>query len=270
MHGLHQDTGGLLQRLNPLTKIVATAPALLLLAFTRDPYLPGTFAAVTLLTIATLGRVPPRRLGLLLAPMAALLAGFLLLYPLAAASDVVSDTPVLFALGPLEIRRGGVLLGLATGLRIVAIISLTLLFALTTDVVDFIQALVQRWKVPYRIGYTAMASLRFLPRFAHELQVIAAAHRVRGLSDHGGLRARVQRASRTTVPLLSSSIRHAERVALAMDSRGFGAFPQRTYRRQVGFHRRDLGFVVAAWAVSAAIVVVVARTGRMAPLSLLG
>lgn len=225
---------------------------------------------MTLLAIAVLGRIPPRRLLLILAPMAALLAGLMVLYPVAAARDVVADTPVLVTLGPVEVNQGGVLLGLSTGLRIIAIISLTLLFALTTDVMDFIRALVQRWRVPYRIGYTAMAGLRFLPRFTQELQVIAAAHRVRGLSDRGGLRARAERASRYVVPLLSSGIRHAERVALAMDARGFGAYPPRTYRREITFHHRDLTFVAVGWTTSVAVPVAVSRAGLLAPLFLLG
>jgi energy-coupling factor transport system permease protein len=269
MRGLYQDTDAYLQRLNPLTKVVATAPPLLLLAFTRDPYVPGAFVLVTLLATGVLGRIPPRRLVAVVAPMTLLLVGFLLVYPLAAAGDVVADTHLLLQVGPLEVRQGGVLLGLSTGLRILSLISLTLLFALTTDGMDFIRALVQRWRVPYRIGYAAMAAFRFVPRFGHELQVIAAAHRVRGLSDRGGARARLQRAGRYTVPLLSGGIRHAERVALAMDARGFGAYPDRTYRRELHFHTRDVVFVVVSWTVTAAIVVSIALSGRMAPLSLL-
>ena len=43
---------------------------------------------------------------------------------------------------------------------------------------------VQQLRVPYRIGYTALAAFRFVPRFGHELDVIRQAHRVRGA--HGG------------------------------------------------------------------------------------
>jgi energy-coupling factor transport system permease protein len=44
------------------------------------------------------------------------------------------------------------------------------------------------------------------------------------------------------VPLLTGAIRKAERVALAMDARGFGAYPTRTYYRRSVFTWRDLAF----------------------------
>ena len=44
------------------------------------------------------------------------------------------------------------------------------------------------------------------------------------------------------VPLMAGAIRHAERVALAMDSRAFGAYPDRTERHLVPFRTRDTVF----------------------------
>ena len=57
------------------------------------------------------------------------------------------------------------------------------------------------------------------------------------------------------VPLLAGAIRHAERVALAMDARAFGAHPDRTERYLVPWRRRDTAFAVVLWAVSAAVFV---------------
>ena len=104
----------------------------------------------------------------------------------------------------------------------------------------------QNLRVPYRIGYTALAALRFVPRFRHELEVIRAAHRVRGTD--GGRRSRSPRCaarSGIAIPLLASAIRHAERVALAMDARAFGAHPTRTERAVSRWRARDTVFVAA-------------------------
>ena len=62
--------------------------------------------------------------------------------------------------------------------------SLSLIAGLTTTGPDLVRATVQQLRVPYRIGYTALAAFRFVPRFGHELEVIRQAHRVRGA--HGG------------------------------------------------------------------------------------
>ena len=55
------------------------------------------------------------------------------------------------------------------------------------------------------------------------------------------------------MPLLAGAIRHAERVALAMDARAFGAYPDRTERHIVPFRVRDTVFVVLFLVASAGI-----------------
>jgi energy-coupling factor transport system permease protein len=107
--------------------------------------------------------------------------------------------------------------------------------------------------VPYRIGYTALAAFRFVPRFGHELEVIRQAHRVRGAHGGRGPMAAISRWSGYVVPLLAGAIRHAERVALAMDARAFGAHPDRTERHLVPFRARDVVFIVLFVAASAVI-----------------
>ena len=57
------------------------------------------------------------------------------------------------------------------------------------------------------------------------------------------------------VPLLAGAIRHAERVALAMDARAFGAHPDRTERYLLPWRRRDTVFTVLFWIASAAVLV---------------
>ena len=61
---------------------------------------------------------------------------------------------------------------------------------------------------------------------------------------------------RLVVPLLAGAIRHAERVALAMDARAFGAHPDRTERTISRWRRRDTVFVIAFWVAGAARVLV--------------
>src|SRR3546814_126518 len=118
---------------------------------------------------------------------------------------------------------------------------------------DLVRSVVQQLRVPYRIGYTALAALRFVPRFGYELDVIRQAHRVRGAHGGRGPFAGIARWSGYLVPLLASAIRHAERVALAMDARAFGAYPDRTERHQVPFRARDVVFIGVFWAITAVL-----------------
>ncbi|NCC31446.1 MAG: hypothetical protein EOM24_05385 [Chloroflexia bacterium] len=90
------------------------------------------------------------------------------------------------------------------------------------------RALVQQGRLPYKIGYGAMAAFRFVPMLQSELRVIQATHRVRGVAGGGGVRGAYTQARRYAVPLLATAIRQAERTALAMDGRAFGAYETRT------------------------------------------
>ncbi len=154
-------------------------------------------------------------------------------------------------------------------LRILSLTLGTLLFVLTTDAMDYIRALVQQWRLPYRIGYSAMAAYRFVPMLTSELRVIQNAHKVRGISERGGLQAQYDRAKRYAVPLLATAILKAERTALAMDSRAFGAFETRTYLRRFRFTLQDWLFVIAFWGTSRAFVLILAHVGLLGSLVLL-
>lgn len=273
MKQLYHDSNSLLHRLNPLTKIMATAPVILFLALTTDPWTPAAFITLFGLTTVFLGNVPLRRYLKTIAPLLLLVTGFLITYPLAVDPARVAGTAVAFQLGPFEVRWGGLIFGLATALRILSLILGTLLFVLTTHLTthstDFIRALVQQWRLPYRIGYSAMAAYRFIPLLNSELAVIQSAHKVRGISDRGGLSAQYDRAKRYAVPLLATAIRKAERTALAMDSRAFGAFEHRTYYRRFDFARSDWLFVVLFWLVSLTIFWALRQADLLGPLALI-
>jgi energy-coupling factor transport system permease protein len=172
---------------------------------------------------------------------------------------LVAHTPVVARIGDWTLFQGALAIGAATALRLGSIIALALIGGLTTTGPDLVRASVQQLRVPYRVCYTALAAYRFVPRFGHELEVIRSAHRVRGMTGGRGPVAGIRRYLGYVVQLLAGGIRHAERVALAMDARAFGAHPTRTERYLVPFRARDWAFIAAFWAVSAAIIIVIPR-----------
>ncbi len=269
MKALFYDRDSLLHRLNPLSKIVATAPVIFFLALISEPWAPISFILLFGLTSMVLGKIPPIRYIKTVAPLLLLVSGFLLVYPFVVDPARVADTPIAFLLGPFEVRWGGIVFGLTTALRILSLIIGTLLFVLTTDSADFIRALVQQWRLPYRIGYSAMAAFRFIPMLNSELAVIRAAHKVRGISDRGGIKAQFDRTKRYTVPLLATAIRRAERTALAMDSRAFGAFETRTYYRKLFFKQKDWLFIAIFWLLSLVIILSLKNTGLLGSIALI-
>lgn len=247
MHTFQIKGDSLLHRLNPLSKVIALLPVMLLIALTTDPWTPLAFILLTLLLVVVGGRIPFGRVVRIAAPVAVLMVGFVFFYPLVIRRELVADSPLLWQWGPLTVHEAGVQFGVTTALRVYALVLFSLPFSLTTDASDFVRALVQQWRLPYKLGYGALAALRFVPMLQHEFMTIRAAHRVRGLSTEGGLRTYLWQARHYAIPLLVSAIRQAERTALAMDSRAFGAFPTRTYARRMHFAARDYLFIGAFW-----------------------
>jgi len=247
-----------LHDLNPIAKLAAPLPAMVALLFTRGIPIPLAFTVLALVLLLLGAQLSGRAIAVLLiaTPVGVALVGLSLgLWVDPARIDTTSAAAsvVLVEVGDWRFTLGAYLIGLATALRIAAILMLSLIVGLTTTGVQLVRALVQNLRVPYRVGYTALAALRFVPRFGHELEIIRAAHRVRGTDVGRGPVAAARRTIGYAIPLLASAIRHAERVALAMDARAFGAHPTRTERTTSPWRVRDTVFVGCFWVVSAAI-----------------
>jgi energy-coupling factor transport system permease protein len=250
-----------LHGIGPLAKIAGPLPAMIALVLVRDLATPAAFLLLGYAVLLIGARLSGWMLSALLlgVPAFLVLVGFgfaLWTDPSRIATDVVA-----LRIGGFVLYGAALEIGFATALRLGAILVLALIGGLTTTGPDLTRALVQQLRVPYRIGYTALAALRFVPRFGRELEVIRAAHRVRGAAQGRGPIAAVRRRLGYVVPLLAGAIRHAERVALAMDARAFGAHPQRTERHVVPWRVRDTVFVAAFWSVSAALFAVLRPWG---------
>jgi energy-coupling factor transport system permease protein len=243
-----------LHRLNPLSKIAAPLPAMAFLLFTRDVATPLILCVATLVVLVVGAHLRARTLVLLLVVVPAIVAVMSVSFGIWADPALTGNSPLIFEAGPVRFTFAAWFVGLATALRLVGIVLLALLGGLTSTGPDLVRSLVQQLRVPYRLGYTALAAFRFVPRFGHELEIIRQAHRVRGISDGRGPIAWVARTAGYVVPLLAGAIRHAERVALAMDARAFGAHPTRTERYTIAFRARDWVFIVVSWMGTALIV----------------
>ncbi|WP_435749277.1 energy-coupling factor transporter transmembrane component T [Microbacterium sp. PMB16] len=242
-----------LYALNPLAKVAGFAPAMVLLIFVRDLATPAAFLVLACAVILVGARLTTRLLLLLLLALPVGMLAIGVGFSVWVDAALVDGSAPVVEVGGWTLYSGALAIGFATALRLGSIIALALVGGLTTSGPDLVRASVQQLRVPYRIGYTALAAFRFVPRFGHELAVIRAAHRVRGHHGGRGPFARLARGWGYVVPLLAGAIRHAERVALAMDSRAFGAHSTRTERHLVPFRTRDTVFVVLCLAASVVI-----------------
>ena len=211
-----------LGRLSPLTKLAIAIAWLIGLATTTAIAPPLAIAAVAMAAGMLLGRLRPATIvrGAALLWGAALTVG--LFNAVFAAANVDPASAELVRLGPLRLTQPGVLGGLGLTARIIAIAAIGVVFSQTTDSTRLVDALVQQARIPERFGYGALAAYQAIPRLSLDLTTLRQARRIRGLRGSWH--------PRLLVSLLVLAIRHADRLALAMDARGFGSGPRSRYR----------------------------------------
>ena len=204
-----------------------------------------TLAAMTglgMLVLVTAGAVPVRSLLRAMVPFVLFGIGYLwmnLLFGRSTEGDRV-------ALGPISVSLGSVAVGGALAIRAVCFGVWSMVFVATTDTTDFAIGLMRHVRLPARIAYAALAAYRFLPLFASERAIIAAAQAVRGVNPRVGPIARIRRSFGRIVPLLATAVRRAERVAIAIESRGFTGERPEFFYRDVRFRGRDVTAIVIA------------------------
>jgi energy-coupling factor transport system permease protein len=134
-------------------------------------------------------------------------------------------------LGPvcLPIWSEGLFGGLSTMLRFVNIIGSSYLFVATTDPNRLTYSLMQAG-LPYRFGFMLITALRFIPVFHYELEQVKNAQMAKGIEMEGLSPHKLIKAVRyLLVPLVISSLSKVDYLAISMESRGFGLYPQRSY-----------------------------------------
>ncbi|MHA3702689.1 energy-coupling factor transporter transmembrane component T family protein [Jatrophihabitans sp. YIM 134969] len=140
--------------------------------------------------------------------------------------------------------------------RLLAIALPGLLLVLSTEPVDLADALVQKLHAPARFAYGALAAFRLLPLLGEEWMSLRRARRARGIDAGRNPVAAVRIQAGLLFAVLVAAIRRATRLALAMDARGFGARPDRTFARTSRFTALDTVFVGGTVLLTAVAVVV--------------
>ncbi len=230
-----------LRRRNPSIKLLALFVVVGSLTVVFDPWTPAVFLGAALLGGRLLGGLSLVRLLRMLAFFLPALFGVLLANILF--NRLNAAAPPLFFVGPLAVTEPALRTAASLGFRLLAFASFSAVFVLTTEAGDLILSLVHQGRLNYRIAYATLVGYRMLPLLRRELETIRAAHRVRGVDERPGPLGWLRRPQRYALPLLTGAVRRAGRVAIAMDARAFGAFPDRTYRRRMMVDRGDKAFL---------------------------
>lgn len=148
-----------------------------------------------------------------------------------------------FQWGLIHITKESFFRGVHIGFRALNFALLGIIFSITTRPVYLFYSLMQQLKLPPKYAYSFLAGVRLIPIMIEEFHTIHHALKVRGATGTRGIHRLFEQMKRYAVPLLSQSIRRAQRIAVAMEAKRFSNNSNRTYYYEIGFSKYDVLFV---------------------------
>jgi len=145
----------------------------------------------------------------------------------------------LLAVGPVRVTDQGLTRGVYLASRFLTVVLASYLFVITTDPGELAYALM-RAGLPYRYGFTLVTALRLVPVFEGEALTVYRAQLARGVAyDRSSLLEMVKSLRGLLLPMLVSAMSKVDAMAVSMEGRCFGRYPDRTYFRVRRAGQRD-------------------------------
>ena len=154
-----------------------------------------------------------------------------------------------------QITLEGMLFAVLLALRLMAMIIMLPLVSFTTPVQSFALGMV-KMGLPYKLAYTLTTALNLVPILQTETGVIVDAQKLRAMQtfEKGKIGEKMRAYPALVTPLVIGSMRRAQLMAVAMDSRAFGASKTRTYLEDISLRFKDWAFLVGSVLFSVGIV----------------
>jgi energy-coupling factor transport system permease protein len=242
-----------LTRVTPAARLAAGMAWLVAAIVTLDPIVPIRLTVAAIVALVLWSGLPLRRVPGRLAPLGFAILSLTVFSILLSGANADRSLATVAAFGPIRITAPAISAGLAIGLRMVVIGLTTLLVFSPSDPTRMADSLVQQWHIPDRFAYGTLGALRVAPFMADDWALISASRRLRGIQPHG-VSGRIRDAGDRLVVMLVAAIRRAERLALAMDARGFDSGIKRSHFRELRVGWRDWLTIAVACAVAVAAI----------------
>ena len=246
---------GLLDRTNPVARVLALLVATTPLLITIDPVSAGVALALEL-SLIPLSGVSARSFFLKATPL-------LIAAPLGALSMLLYAAPgghVYWSFGPAAISDHSMWLALGIALRMCALVIPAIALLDRIDPTDMGDGLAQILHLPARPVLAALAGVRMTSLMAADWKALERARRARGVGDASRIRSFL----RGSFSLLVFALRRSGKLATTMEARGFGAAGRRTWARPSRLRAADAALMAVAIAVPAIALTVSVIAGTFA------
>jgi energy-coupling factor transport system permease protein len=145
----------------------------------------------------------------------------------------------------LFVEREALLYGFTAAQRIAITVIAGMIFLSTTRNEEVALGLV-RLGIPYRFAFAVSTALRLVPTIVATGLTIGQAQRSRGLDlDSGNIIQRIRKHLPLLVPVFVTTVRSTNVFSMALESKGFGASPGRTFYLYTAMGRRDALVLIA-------------------------
>jgi len=238
--GQYYPGDSVIHRLDPRVKIVSALIYMVALFSVNNLVGFGT-VIVTALFLTGISGIPWRYILKSLRPILVLLVITLIL------NMFLTPGTQLVAIGPVDISRQGLSLGILASVRLILLVVIASLLTLTTTPVNLTEGVERLLSPGKTIGIPAhelammmTIALRFIPTLIEETDKIIKAQQCRGADfESGSLFARAKNLVPLLVPLFISSFRRADELATAMESRCYRGGQGRTRLRELELTKLD-------------------------------
>ena len=204
-----------LGRLNPGLKLVTTILVMMMSIFATHIWQGVALGALPILLLWVGARLTPWQIAKRMAPFILFFAFYT--WTLTAYSRVGPHTPTVWFLW-YRLSWVGLHNGLVLAFRMLASVAFGVVYVSTTDVTQLVVSLTRNFKMPPKFSYGSLAGIRVFPLFEEEWNKLRQARHLRGKEVR---RSALTRIVTYALPLMTQAIRIGERVAVAMESRGF-------------------------------------------------
>jgi energy-coupling factor transport system permease protein len=161
----------------------------------------------------------------------------------------------LIEVGMISITLEGLDMAGSVSLRMFTLFLTSYMYIKTTDPQDLVASLTRILRIPYRFAFGISMALTFLPLLQEEGRSISAAHQIRGGGrKRGGWANRWSWWTTFATAVLYNALRRVQQTAAAMESKGFGAYPDRTYLRPLMSWRKGRIFAITGVLITLSLV----------------